>query len=115
MVSGVRRGVQSGEGRGVTGWKIEGVQQAAVRIFEIADQHEVHIVTGHTVGLELRHDQRGGIGTLRIGENHDGILGAHSSGGYLAFDIGDHDLLVLTQRRAVPQAFGVRRGKTLWV
>jgi hypothetical protein len=42
---------------------------------------------------------------LRVGENHDGILGAHPSGGYLAFDIGDHDVLVLTQRRAELQAF----------
>jgi hypothetical protein len=60
MVSGARR-AESGEGRGVTGWKIEGVQKAAVRVLNIGGQHEVHIVTGHTVGLELRHGQRGGI------------------------------------------------------
>ena len=43
--------VQRGEGRGVTGGKIEGAHKAAVGIDEIAHQHEVHVVTGHAIGL----------------------------------------------------------------
>jgi hypothetical protein len=58
---GVEGLVKRGEGRGVTRWRIEGVHKAAVGILRVADQHEVHIVTGHTLLGELRHDLRGSI------------------------------------------------------
>ena len=71
----------------------------------IADQNEVHIVAGHAVVGELGHGQRRDSRTLRVAEHHDGIFGAHPSAGDLAFDIRDHDLLALSQRRAELQAF----------
>ena len=49
MVSRVGGGAESSESRGVTGGKIEGGLEAAVGILNIADQHEVHIITGHAV------------------------------------------------------------------
>jgi hypothetical protein len=37
--------------------------------------------SGLARACELLHDQRGGIRTLRVGENHNGVLGAHPAGG----------------------------------